>query len=166
MSEKQIFETVSVSLTYARVLAAISLTTIIVLILFTLYGYIIKPPKIDSSLFSILTFELLWLCISIYVMASFGTLSVNNEEIVHNNRIGKYIIRWEEVKSVESDHYNQAIVFNGNNKRLVIPGPAYSYSDNSKKFFDTLNQEIRQRSLIITFNGYAHLKFNKNTKST
>ena len=60
--------------------------------------------------------------LSVASAALYGSSEFDAEQITHRNTFGVYRIQWREVKEIQFDSTGYGFVFQGDAKRLVLPG--------------------------------------------
>jgi hypothetical protein len=103
------------------------------------------------------------------IIVSREKLEVNETAITRKTIFNSYQISWSEIKSVKTDRNVNAIVFNGNMKRLMVYGPGwYSGSDVVPLFsyvFTRLQQEGKEvaTSQMALFTKMKNVKISGDT---
>ncbi len=60
---------------------------------------------------------------------------------------GRYQIRWDEIKLIETNHQGNMLVFHGDNKRLVIS--TMQAGKGMQEWYELLNAQILQRHFEV-----------------
>ena len=104
------------------------------------------------------------LALFVLLVMDTGQITIDADAISESTPLGRHRIEWREVAKVEIDEEHHGIVFEGNDKRLVILGPHYWGLKKRDELFRLLIQQIEQRELPIERTALPSWKSSKNTK--
>lgn len=110
--------------------------------------------------FGFLAFSLL----GVYLILASGAIEMDADVITASTPLSRYQIRWDEVRSVETDIQRQGIVFVGNDKRMAMPGPMYWSGADKPAMIKLYLAQIEQRNLEVKETQKALWRLSKNVK--
>jgi hypothetical protein len=116
------------------------------------------------GLYIIVLLHLAFAGLGVYLLLTSGSISINTQKIRLQNNIGCYEIFWDEVNYIETDSMRGALVFNGGNKRVAFPGPAWWAGPDKMAFISLLDAEIKNRSILTKKSQKALWRLSKNSK--
>ena len=102
--------------------------------------------------------------LGVYLLLFSGTLEMNSETIFYRTPLGRYRIRWDEVRRLELDRVGSVMVFWGENKRLVALGPYYWQGADRKDMMFLVAAQIDKFGIILGQSERAGFRLSKNTK--
>jgi len=76
-----------------------------------------------------------------------SSLEADAETITVNVPYGRYQIRWDEIKLIETNHQGNMLVFHGDNKRLVIS--TMRAGKGTQEWYELMNAQIQQRHFEV-----------------
>ncbi len=94
-----------------------------------------------------------------------GPIEMDAFTITYRTLLGRYQLRWDEVRQVEADHRRQALVFYADDKRLAILGPYYWWGQEKQRMVEFLEQEMARRQIPLRYTARALYTLSKNTRS-
>ena len=101
--------------------------------------------------------------LGVYILLFSGTLEMNSETIFYRTPLGRYQIRWDEVKSLELDRMGSVMVFWGENKRLVALGPYYWQGADRRDMTFLVAAQMDKLSIVLKQSERASFRLSKNT---
>jgi len=107
---------------------------------------------------------LILVVLSLIPFLVYGTTEMDEQTITSQSLIGRYRIKWSEVKRIEMDDTEGGIVFKGDNKQLVIPGRFFWSGLDKAQMSDLFDQQVKARKLDVKRNFLAAYVFSKNTR--
>lgn len=105
---------------------------------------------------------LFFIALGVFLLLNSGSININSLKICLNIPFGHYEIDWDEVENIETDIQRGALVFSGNNKRVVIAGPVWWAGPDKMALISFLNVEIERRGIEIKRSQKALFKMSKN----
>jgi hypothetical protein len=119
-----------------------------------------------SGEFGVTPIFLLFAAVGAFLVLTTGELSMNSETVTYNTPLGKYQMKWDEVKQIEMDFQRYAVVFysQNRNERLAVAGPAYWSGSDNGDMEQLLSQEVQKRQIPIKQSMRAPYTMSRNTK--
>jgi hypothetical protein len=109
---------------------------------------------------------LIFVAMGVYLILNSGTIEMTAEYVSYTTPLGRYEIKWGEVKYIETDAQRQGIVLCGEGKRLAIPGPGYWFGEDKNEMGMLLTAQIEQFRIATRETQKALWTWSKNTKIT
>lgn len=103
--------------------------------------------------------------VAAYLWATVGTVELDRRSIVLRTRSARHRIGWDEVTSVRLDRRGRAVVFEGGDRRLVAPGPAWWGKDAAGEGRAWIEAAVHQRGLDLEIDRWAPYRWCRNTRT-
>lgn len=100
-----------------------------------------------------------------FLWATVGTVELDRRSIVLRTRAARHQIAWDEVTSVRLDRRGRAVVFEGGDRRLVAPGPAWWGSEAAGEGRAWIEAMAYQRGLDLEIDRWAPYRWCRNTRT-
>jgi hypothetical protein len=99
---------------------------------------------------------------SLLLLLCYGPIQVDAQGVTTFTPMGKYAIRWEEVRRIR--HAKSHLVFEGDEKRLTVPLPLFWNGRNKKGALQALETFIRESGITPAYSFSADFILSKNAK--
>jgi hypothetical protein len=107
---------------------------------------------------------LIFAAMGVYLILNSGTIEMTAECVSYSTPLGRYEVKWGEVKYIETDIQRQGIVLYGEGKRLAIYGPGYWSGDDTTEMAMLLTAQLEQFQIETKETQKALWARSKNTK--
>ncbi len=74
---------------------------------------------------------------------------MDDQRILHRSSFGRFQIRWDEIRRIETDAYGGTLVIKGDDKQLVIPGKDFWSGKNKKQMIDLFDGQIKRYQIEV-----------------
>jgi hypothetical protein len=102
--------------------------------------------------------------ISLVLLSSWGITEVGSQQVCRYTVFGRWSIAWDEVRWIEIDRFESVVVLGGENRRLVIPGPAAWSPFGKKETMAILLAQAELRCIPVRRSMLAVFRFSRNTR--
>ena len=93
-----------------------------------------------------------------------GSLEVDHEKLSRKTLLGRYQMRWDEVKRIEHHEQESGWLLCGENKQLGIISPFWCSKKNCEMYMALLMFEIQRRQIEMKRDWRVLYKYSKNTR--
>ncbi len=131
-------------------------------VVFLLGAVIIYPT--DRKYMSALC--LLYAAAYIFYILIYGNLSMSSEEISYTTPLGKYRMKWDDVKQVEMNSKDGDLVFYAEDRstRMAVVGPGFWCGRDKRELRQLLDHELEKRQIPVKLTRRASYTLCKNTR--
>lgn len=103
--------------------------------------------------------------VSIPLILLYGRTTMSQRGITHSAPLGRYALDWDEVRAVVIDKGGSTIVFQGEDKQLVLPAFSFWAGRDKTAMMGLLGQELKQRGIKIS-ERFASFALSRHTRVT
>lgn len=93
-----------------------------------------------------------------------GAVEMDAEAVTRTNRLGRYRMEWEEIEWVETTVRGTPMVFRGDTKQLVIPGPRLWTGTDREEMGKWLQVQLAEHQIEVRRLAWADFKWSRNTR--
>lgn len=93
-----------------------------------------------------------------------GAVEMDAEAVTRTNRLGRYRMEWEEIEWVETTVRGTPMVFRGDAKQLVIPGPRLWTGTDREEIGEWLQMQLAEYQIEVRRLAWVDFKWSRNTR--
>jgi Ca2+/Na+ antiporter len=108
--------------------------------------------------------SLIFAVLGIIFTVNSGSLEVDREKLIRKTLLGRYQMRWDEVKWIEHHEEDSGWLLCGENKQLGIISPFWCSSKDREQYMVLVMSEIHQRKIEMKRDWRVLFKSSKNTR--
>ncbi len=109
-------------------------------------------------------FFLIFVALGLYVWLTAGETELNYLQIRHRTLLATHSIRWDDVVMIELDPQGQAVMYKGQDKRLVLPGIAAWPRHQRAAALALMDEQIKRYHIDMREGAWTAYKWSKNTR--
>lgn len=98
------------------------------------------------------------------IVMNTGSLTLDRERLMRKTLLGRYQMRWDEVKWIEHHEQETAWLLCGENKQMAILPPTWCLGEDRELYASLLQAEIFERGIPLKRTPKVLWKWSKNTK--
>lgn len=89
--------------------------------------------------------------ICVFLIVTTGELSMSEDEVIYESRLGTYKLRWDEIERIEVDSTNTGMIFYSRQKgkRLSVFGPTYWSGPDGESMNALLSAQLQKRGITV-----------------
>jgi hypothetical protein len=106
----------------------------------------------------------LLLLLIMFNLLSTGPIKVDSEGAALVNPLGRFYMKWEDVKAIETDGRGRTIVLKGVRKCLRLPGPGYWLGEDKADLVDFFMAQVTERGIPVRETRKALIRWCRNTR--
>ena len=102
--------------------------------------------------------------LGVLVFALYGQTQMDSIAITQRSLLGQFRIAWDEVKEIDTDSMGNAIVFKGDDKKLVILGRPFWAGRDKAAMKAFLDEQIEDRRIPVRRTELATYAISRNVR--
>lgn len=128
-----------------------------------LFGAVVCYPEDHGYIWAVF---LLLAATSVFWNLIHGELRMSSEDIIYATPLGKYRMKWDDVKQVDMDPKDGALAFYAEDRstRMAVVGPMFWWGRDKRELRQLLDNEVEKRRIPVKRTARASYTLCKNTK--
>ena len=105
----------------------------------------------------------LFVALGIYIILAAGSFSFSEQDIVHSTRFRRYLITWDQVRSVEVGNHG-SLVLHGDDRRFVLAPVSYWTGNEKEAAAELMRRKIETLGLRTYRTNTGDYKTHRNVR--